>query len=65
MTAAIHDFTLVVHHIPGAQLQDTADALSRQHLGGQFKERVRRLVDEEGVHLVKLPRRHFSLSSYI
>ncbi len=48
-----------------ARLQDNVDALSRERLGGQFKEGGRWLVDEGGVHTVELPRCNFSLSSYI
>ncbi len=62
--AAINDLTLVVTHIPGRQLQDTADALSREHLGAPFTTRVAALL-ASGVTKVSMPRACFALSDSI
>ncbi len=64
LTATIHDLTLVVSHIPGRELQDTADALSREHLGEPFVGRVAALL-ASGVNRVSMPRACFALSDCI
>ncbi len=64
LTAAIHDLTLVVSHIPGRELQDTADALSREQLGEPFVGRVAALL-ASGVNRVSMPRACFTLSDCI
>ena len=46
------DITLVVSHIPGESLIETADALSHFHKGLPFQGLVQRLVTQ-GVRLVK------------
>ena len=35
-----------MEHIPGEQLKDTADALSRCHLNAAYKKRVTKLVSD-------------------
>ena len=62
LTAALHDITLEVQHIPGEQLLHTADALSREHLGGQFKARVEQLRSTRGIQMVALPRQCLTFS---
>ncbi len=61
LTAALHDITLIVSHIPGRDLQDTADALSREHLGEPFTSRVTALL-ASGVSRVHMPKACFALS---
>jgi hypothetical protein len=62
LTAALHDITLEVRHIPGEELLETADALSRQHLGGQFRERVEHLKST-GIQMVALTKQCLSFST--
>jgi hypothetical protein len=61
LTAALHDITLEVRHIPGEQLSDTADALSRQHLGGQFRDKVEHLRST-GIQMVALNKQCLAFS---
>ena len=49
ITCATWDITLVVGHIPGAQLATTADALSHWHLGQTFKNKVASLLTAKGL----------------
>jgi hypothetical protein len=51
LLTATHDIDLSVHHVPGDLLKHSADALSRRHLGAQFKQRVDELV-QQGVCMV-------------
>ena len=44
LTCAAWDITLAVGHVPGTSLEDTADALSRWHMGHPYQEQVDRLL---------------------
>ena len=64
-TCAQWDITLTVGHIPGQLLQDTADALSRYHLGQIFWARVSSLLKDKGMSLQLVPDHLFTLSDSI
>ena len=49
------DITFAVGHIPGAHLQETADTLSRFHLGQTYWDRVASLIADKGIHLHSVP----------
>ena len=61
LIAARHNITLTVEHIPGEQLIESADALSRFHLGPSYKRRVQQLV-QAGVSIIHPSEAHFTLS---
>ena len=56
------DITLTVSHIPGAHLQETANALSRYHLGQPYQDRVSSLIADKGISLHSVPDHLFTLS---
>ncbi len=62
LQAANHDIDLVVKHVAGESLLPTADALSRFHLGGIFRDRVHDLIDKHSVTMISVPTHLFSLS---
>ena len=64
-TCAQWDITLAVSHMPGELLQDTADALSRYHLGQIFQDRVSSLLNDKGMSLQPVPDHLFTLSNSI
>ena len=49
-------------HVVGENLTDTADVLSRWHLGQLFKDIVSLLVKDKGVRLLIVPDKLFLLS---
>ena len=49
LMCALWDITLAVSHIPGAQLRDTADALSSWHLSKVYRDRVTSLVQVKSI----------------
>ena len=52
MIKSTHDVTVTITHTPGTTLEDTADALSRCHLGEVFRARVN-ILTLSGVTLEK------------
>ena len=52
LLSARHQFHLSVTHVPGEQLLTTADALSRFHLGPQFRNLVDTLIEHHGVTIM-------------
>ena len=61
VTCATWGITLVVGHIPGSYLADTADALSRWHLGQRFRDKVASLIITQGLKLHTVPETMFVL----
>ena len=55
ITCATWDITLVVGHILGTHLSDTADALSKWHLGNCYTDKVDSLVNCNGPTLHPIP----------
>ena len=43
------DITFAVSHIPSAHLQETADSLSRFHLGQPYRDRVSSLIADKSI----------------
>ena len=65
LTCAKWDISLVIWHIPGEQLKDTADALSYCHLSAAYKERVSKLVADREITMYQVPDSVFNLSNDI
>jgi hypothetical protein len=63
LLCATSNIELQVSHTSGDSLQDTADALSRLHLGAPFQDRVARLVAERDLSFVEAPPSLFILDS--
>ena len=59
------DIFLAIGHIPGKQLKDTADALSRWHLSSMYKERVTKLVSGRDIIMYQVPDGVFNLSNEV
>ena len=57
--------TLAVGHIPGGHLQETADALSRYHLGQPYQDRVSSLIIDKGISHHSVPDHLFTLSDEV
>ena len=51
LTCTLWGITLVVGHILGAQFRDTADVMSRWHLGPVCRDRVSSLIKVRGITL--------------
>ena len=56
------DITLAVGHILGPYLQETADALSRYHLGPTYRDRVFSLLKDKSISVHLVPDHLFTLS---
>ena len=61
LTCTAWDITLVVGHVSGASLLDTADALSQWHLGPLYRSRVDVLLTSH-ITWVEVPEEPFHLS---
>ena len=62
LTCAAWDITLAVGHVSGTFLEDTADALSRDHLGQPYRGRVEAMLASQGMACVSVPDHLFTLS---
>ena len=62
LTCAAWDITLAVGHMSGTSLQDTADVLSRWHLGPLCQSRVDVLLTSHNITCVEVPEELFRLS---
>ena len=61
LTCSTWDITLVVGHIQGSRLVDTADALSRWHLGQGFRDKAVSLIISQDLRLHTVPDSLFTL----
>ena len=65
LTCAKSDISLVIWHIPGEQLKDTADALSCCHLSVAYKDWVANLVAERDITMYQVPDSVFILPNEV
>jgi hypothetical protein len=65
LLCATHTIDIKCHHIPGLQLTDSADALSRMHLGEAYRKRVAQLLSSSSLSLIPVPLHCFELSSSV
>ena len=65
LTCSIWDITLAISHVAGESLTDSANALSRWHLGQMCKDRVSALVKDMGVTLFSMPEELVLLSEHL
>ena len=63
LTCAVWDITLAVGDVSGASLTDTADALSRWHLGQVYKDKVHLLLSANNITCTAVPPLLFTLSN--
>jgi hypothetical protein len=61
LLAALHQFTIEVVHIPGEQLLESADALSRAHTGEHFKLLADKYCADRDIKYVELSQDLFNL----
>ena len=61
MILALHQITLISEHVPGESLTMSADALSRCHLGGEFKERAIDLINRNRLTVMDITPDMFNL----
>ena len=57
-----NDITMAVGHISGEGYVHFADALSRWHMGQQYKDPVNMLIKDKGVNIISLSPDAFVLS---
>ena len=63
LTCAVSDIILAVGHVSGASLTDTADALSRWHLGQVYKDKVQLMLSNYNIACIPVPPLLSSLSN--
>ena len=62
LTCTAWDITLAGGNVPDTSLEDTADALSRWHMGHPYQERVDMLLASHNIKCIPVPDHIFHLA---